>query len=180
MRIIETTLPGARLIELEPCRDERGLFARTFCSREFQNAGLPATFVQCNISFNRSGGTVRGLHYQTAPSQESKLVRCVAGAIWDVIVDLREDSATYLHHFAVELSAVNRLSLFVPPQFAHGFQTLRDDTEVFYQMGDFYAPELSCGLRYDDPLLGIVWPLPVSAISARDQQWPLLTNPSRL
>lgn len=174
MRFTETNLKGACLVEPEPCRDDRGLFARTFCAREFRDHGLADRFVQCNTSWNARKGTVRGLHYQAAPSWEVKLVRCTAGAIWDVIVDLRPDSPTYLQHFGVELAASNRLALYIPEMFAHGFQTLEDDAEVFYQMSEFYAPKLARGLRYDDPKLGIAWPLPVTSISEKDQQWGLL------
>ena len=174
MRFLTTPLQGAFLIELEPHTDERGLFARTFCAREFREHGLVDAFLQCNTSFNCAKGTLRGLHYQAPPSEEAKLVRCTAGAISDVIVDLRPDSATYLQHFAIELSARNRTALYIPAPFAHGFQTLEDDTEVFYQMGDYYAPELSTGIRWNDPKLGIKWPLPVSTISDKDRTWPLL------
>ena len=170
----ETSLPGAFLIELEPHRDERGFFARTFCRREFEARGLNAEVRQCNVSFNGQAGTVRGMHFLKPPAQEAKLVRCVRGAIHDVIVDLRPKSATYQKHFSVELTAENRRALFVPELFAHGFQTLLDDTEVEYQMSAFYDPAESAGLRYDDPQLGIIWPLPVTMISAADLAWPLL------
>jgi dTDP-4-dehydrorhamnose 3,5-epimerase len=169
-----TRLSGAHIIELEPHRDDRGLFARTFCAREFRAHGLLDSFVQCNTSWNKCKGTLRGLHYQLPPSSEAKLVRCVAGSLWDVIVDLRRDSPTYLQHLAVELSAANRRALYIPELFAHGFQTLEDDTEIFYQMSAYYAPELSIGLRGDDPRLGIDWPLAVSVISDKDRAWPLL------
>lgn len=169
MRFTELSLKGAYLIELQPYKDSRGLFGRTFCAREFRDHGLVETFVQCNTSWNASEGTVRGMHYQLPPSAEIKLVRCTAGAIWDAIVDLRPESPTYLQHTGVELSARNRRTLYVPAMFAHGFQTLKDGTEVFYQMSDFYSPELGAGLRYNDPKLGISWPLPVSVVSEKDQ-----------
>lgn len=174
MHFTETPLRGAFVIELDSHSDSRGLFARTYCAREFREHGLPELFVQCNTSFNLRKGTLRGMHYQTVPSQESKLVRCTAGAIWDVIVDVRQNSATYRRHFGVELSAVNRRALFVPAEFAHGFQTLQDNTEVFYQMGDYYSPDCSRGIRFDDPKLAIRWPMPVTAISEKDETWPLL------
>jgi len=175
MKFLRTPLAGAWLIELEPHGDERGFFARTFCAREFEQAGLASAFVQCNVSLNVQRGTLRGLHYQRPPAAEIKLVRCTAGAILDVIVDLRPESATYRQHYAVELNARNRRALYVPELFAHGFQTLEDQTEVFYQMSAFYAPALAAGLRPSDPKLGIAWPLPVSCLSEKDQQWPLLS-----
>jgi dTDP-4-dehydrorhamnose 3,5-epimerase len=174
MRFIATKLEGAWIVELEPRQDDRGLFARTFCAHEFRDQGLVEIFVQCNTSWNTHKGTVRGLHYQLPPSGEVKLVRCTSGSIWDLIVDLRPDSPTYLQHFGVQLTAWNRLALYIPEMFAHGFQTLEDDTEVFYQMSEFYAPKLSRGLRHDDPKLGVKWPLPVASISDKDQTWALL------
>ena len=174
MRFIATKLAGAWIVEPQPHEDSRGLFARTYCAREFREQGLVDSFVQCNTSWNACKGTVRGLHYQVPPSPEVKLVRCTAGSLWDVIVDLRPNSPTYLQHVAVELSARNRLALYIPEMFAHGFQALEDATEVFYQMSDFYAPKLDGGLRYDDPKLGIDWPLPVASISEQDLNWPLL------
>jgi dTDP-4-dehydrorhamnose 3,5-epimerase len=174
MHFFPTKLTGAFLIEPEPRADERGFFARTFCSREFREHGLVTEFVQCSISVNRQGGTLRGMHYQLPPSCEAKLVRCTAGAIYDVIVDLRRDSPTYLQHVGVDLTARNRCALYVPEMFAHGFQTLEDETEVFYQISEFYAPDQSTGLRFDDPKLGIRWPRPVAAISDKDRLWPLL------
>jgi dTDP-4-dehydrorhamnose 3,5-epimerase len=150
------------------------LFARTFCANEFRAQGLVDVFVQCNTSWNVSKGTLRGLHFQLSPSSEVKLVRCTAGALWDVIVDLRPQSATYLQHVAIELTAGNRLALYIPEMFAHGFQTLEEGTEVFYQMSQFYAPKLARGIRYDDPKIGIKWPLPVTSISDLDLNWTLL------
>jgi dTDP-4-dehydrorhamnose 3,5-epimerase len=174
MRFTATRLENAWIVEPEPHEDDRGLFARTFCTREFRDQGLAHTFVQCNTSWNSRQGTVRGLHYQVAPSSEVKLVRCTAGALWDVIVDLRPASPTYLEYLAVELTAKNRLALYIPEMFAHGFQSLEDGTEVFYQMSEFYLPKSARGLRYDDPVLGIEWPLTVTSISDQDRSWPLL------
>jgi dTDP-4-dehydrorhamnose 3,5-epimerase len=174
MIFIETPLQGAFVIEPERREDERGFFARTFCAREFGEHGLQPVVAQSNLSFNHAKGTLRGLHYQLAPAEEAKLVRCTAGAIYDVIVDLRTDSPTYLSHFGVELSAANRKALYVPELFGHGYQTLADDTEVTYQVSEFYAPGHESGLLYDDPAIGIEWPLPVSVISDKDRSWPLL------
>jgi dTDP-4-dehydrorhamnose 3,5-epimerase len=174
MHFTPTNLTGAWMIEPQLHKDSRGLFARTYCAREFGEHGLVDTFVQCNTSWNARKGTVRGLHYQLRPSSEVKLVRCTAGALLDVIVDLRPESPTYLQHVAIELSASNRLALYIPEMFAHGFQTLEDGAEVFYQMSEFYAPKLARGLRYDDPRLGINWPLPVTSISDQDLSWPLM------
>jgi dTDP-4-dehydrorhamnose 3,5-epimerase len=174
MRFIPTELGSACIVEPEPHKDERGLFARTYCAREFRDHGLADVFVQCNTSWNARKGTIRGLHFQLPPSSEVKLVRCTAGSLWDVIVDLRPDSPTYLKHVGVELTAGNRRALYVPAMFAHGFQTLEDDTEVFYQMSEFYAPHSARGLRHDDPRLGIRWPLAVASVSANDQAWELL------
>src|SRR5580704_11884182 len=174
MRFVATPLEGAWIVQLQPHQDCRGLFARTYCAQEFGDQSLVNSFVQCNTSWNVQKGALRGLHYQLAPSSEVKLVRCTAGALLDVIVDLRPDSSTYLQYVAVELTAKNRLALYIPQMFAHGFQTLEDGTEVFYQMSEFYAPKLARGLRYDDPKLGIKWPHSVTSISDRDQALPLL------
>ena len=174
MRFITTKLGGACIIEPEPQDDSRGLFARTFCAREFREQGLVYTFVQCNTSWNARRGTIRGLHFQIPPSSEVKLVRCTAGALLDVILDLRPDSQTYLQHIGIELTSKNRRALYIPEMFGHGFQTLEDGTEVFYQMSEFYAPKSARGLRHDDPKLGIKWPLPVTSISDQDQGWTLL------
>ena len=174
MRFTATKLAGACIIEPQLREDGRGLFARTYCAREFHEQGLVDSFVQCNTSWNARKGTVRGLHYQLPPSSEVKLVRCTAGSLWDVIVDLCPDSPTYLQHVAIELSARNRLALYIPEMFAHGFQALEDATEVFYQMSDFYTPKLAKGVRYDDPKIGIQWPLPVTSISDQDLSWTLL------
>jgi len=174
MRIQPTKLAGAYVIDPEPHEDSRGLFARTFCSREFGEHGLVTTFVQCSTSYNLRGGTVRGLHFQHPPAAEVKLIRCTAGAVHDVIVDLRRDSPTYLQHLAVELTARNRRSLYVPEMFAHGLQTLEDGTEIFYQISEYFAPDKSDGLRFDDPKLRISWPLPVTEMTDKDRSWPLL------
>jgi len=174
MQFSATKLEGAWLIEPQPHKDSRGLFARTYCAREFREQGLVDHFAQCNTSWNAHKGTVRGLHYQLPPSSEVKLVRCTAGALLDIIVDLRPDSPTYLRHVAIELTAANRLALYIPEMFAHGFQTLEESTEVFYQMSEFYAPKLARGLRYDDSKLAIKWPLPVTSISDQDLGWSFL------
>jgi len=158
MVFTETKLKGAYVIEVEHHEDERGFFARTFCIDEFQNRGLNARLVQCSISFNKKRGTLRGMHWQSPPQAECKLVRVTRGAIYDVIIDLRPQSPTFKHHFAVELSAENRRELYVPEGFAHGFQTLDDDTEVFYQMSASYVPGLMHGVRWNDPAFGIKWP----------------------
>jgi dTDP-4-dehydrorhamnose 3,5-epimerase len=173
MIFTETKLKGAFIIDLEFHQDRRGFFARSFCVKEFESHGLKPTIAQCNLSFNYKKGTLRGMHYQKHPSAETKLVRCIQGSIYDVIVDLRSNSPTYLSYIGVELTAENRRALYIPEMFAHGFQTLTDDTEVLYQMGDFYAPEYACGYRYDDPAFGIEWPLAVQEISDKDKNWSL-------
>lgn len=172
MKFVETALPGAFVIELEPIRDERGFFARSFCRDAFMQRGLNPDCVQCNISFNRLRGSVRGMHYQAAPHAEAKLVRCTAGRIHDVIIDLRPESSSYLRHLSVELDAETRRMLYVPEGFAHGFQTLTNNAEVFYQMAAAYVPEAARGVRFDDPAIGIEWPLPVAAISPKDAAYP--------
>jgi len=174
MIFAETTLAGAFVIELEPHGDERGFFARAFCRREFAEHGLNPEIVQANVAFNRERGTLRGMHFQYPPAAETKLVRCTRGAILDIIVDLRPESPTYLEHVAVELTDENRLALYVPERFAHGYQVLADETETSYQVGEFYTPEAEGGLRHDDPRLGLSWPLPVTAISDKDRAWALL------
>jgi dTDP-4-dehydrorhamnose 3,5-epimerase len=166
-----TPLRGAFVVELEEHKDERGFFARAFCAREFEEHGLNPVTAQCNLSYNHRAGTVRGMHYQLPPAGETKYVRCLRGAIYDVIVDLRPDSPSYLQHFGVELTQDNRTALFVPELFGHGFQTLRGDTEVLYQVSEYYTPGLERGARYDDPAFGIEWPLPVSVISQKDLGW---------
>ena len=172
MIFTETNLKSSFLIELEPRADERGFFARTWCQREFEAHGLQTRWVQCNISFNQKKGTLRGMHYQVAPYAEAKLVSCTRGAIYDVIIDLRCDSPTFKQWLGVKLTAANRQMLFIPEGFAHGFQTLEDDTEVFYQMSEFYAPDYAKGVRWDDPAFGISWPADERIISRRDQSYP--------
>jgi dTDP-4-dehydrorhamnose 3,5-epimerase len=167
----ETKLKGAFVLELEARADHRGFFARTFCAREFEQHGLNPAIAQCNFSYNHQRGTLRGLHYQIPPVSETKVVSCLRGAIYDVIIDLRPDSPTYKQHIDIELTAENHRALYIPEMFAHGFQTLTDDAEVFYQMGEFYTPGYDRGLRYDDPEFKIDWPLPVSVISDRDLAW---------
>lgn len=158
MILQETKLIGAYLIETEPLTDDRGFFARTFCEQEFAAKGLKTHFVQCNISFNHKKGTLRGMHYQIAPYPEAKLVRCTKGAIYDVIIDIRPDSPTFKQWIAADLTADNRRQLYIPEGFAHGFQTLEDNSEVFYQMAEFYHPESARGIRWNDPAFGIKWP----------------------
>jgi dTDP-4-dehydrorhamnose 3,5-epimerase len=167
----ESELPGAYIIDLEQHVDERGFFARAFCEREFAEHGLPTRFPQCNLSRNRARHTLRGMHYEAPPSAESKLVRCVNGAIYDVIIDLRPGSPTRLKWTSVELTAENGRALFVPAGFAHGFLTLADDTDVFYQMGDFFRAGGARGLRWNDPHFGITWPALPSVISERDAHY---------
>ena len=174
MILTTTELAGPVVVELELRQDERGFFARSFDREQFAAAGLEPVVEQCNVSFNHRAGTLRGMHYQVAPAMEAKLVRCTAGAVLDVVVDVRPGSPTYLRSVAVELSAANRRALYVPPMFAHGYQTLVDGAEVTYQVSEAYTPGTERGLRHDDPLLGLSWPLPVSAISAKDAAWPLL------
>ena len=172
MRFLPTPLAGAFAIDLDRIEDERGFFARSFCQHEFRAHGLSPTIAQCNVSWNRKRGTLRGLHYQASPHEEAKVVRCTRGAVWDVIVDLRERSPTRLRWHALELTVENRLALYVPPGFAHGFQTLSDDAEVLYQMSEFYHPELARGARWNDPRFAIAWPLPDPVVSARDRAYP--------
>jgi dTDP-4-dehydrorhamnose 3,5-epimerase len=176
MIFTETPLVGAFVVEPERIADERGFFARTWCVNEFAARGLETRLVQCNVSYNARRGTLRGMHFQAAPHEEVKLVRCTAGAIYDVIVDLRPGSPTRHQWFGVELTAANRLALYIPAGFAHGFQTLEDESEVFYQMAEFYHPESARGVRYDDPAFGIAWPLPVSVIGVRDAAYRLLEH----
>lgn len=174
MLFIETALPGAYVVQLEERRDDRGFFARTFCVREFADQGLTTRISQCNLSYNRRRGTVRGLHYQAEPAGEAKLIRCIAGAVHQVLVDMRPESATYLRHVAVELSAANRLAVYLPELVAAGIQTLDDDTTLLYQVSEFHTPEAERGVRFDDPAIGVSWPLPVTEISAKDAAWPYL------
>lgn len=173
MVFVETKLKGVFIIEPERREDERGFFARTFCQREFEAHGVDARVAQCSVSFNKRKGTLRGLHYQIAPHAESKLVRCTRGAIYDVAVDLRLDSPTFKQWAAVELSADNRKALYIPAGCAHGFQTLVDDTEVYYQISEVYHPESARGVRWDDPAFGIKWPITENTtISEKDLCYP--------
>ncbi len=167
----ESPLAGAFLIEPDKCADERGFFARSYCLEEFGKHGLELPVAQCNVSFNRQRGTLRGMHFQRPPKSEPKLVRCTRGAIYDVVVDLRRDSATYCRWFSAQLTAENHAALFVPTGFAHGFQTLADQCEVFYQMGQFYSAEHAGGVRWNDPAFGVHWPLEVTSISERDSRY---------
>lgn len=168
----ETGLPGAFVIDVEPHADERGFFARSWCQREFDARGLRSRLVQCSISGSRHRGTLRGLHYQAAPCEEAKLVRCTAGAVYDVVVDLRPDSPAFRQWHAVVLSAANHRALYVPEGCAHGYLTLADNTEVLYQMSEFYEPAAARGVRWNDPAFGIAWPAPVRVISERDRGYP--------
>jgi len=169
MLFAETGLAGAFIVDLERREDVRGFFAREFCQKEFAAQGLEPTFVQSNLCLNAKAGTLRGMHFQYPPAAETKLVRCLRGAILDVIVDLRPESPTYLGHVAIELNDDNWRALYVPERFAHGYQTLTDNTVTSYHMSEFYTPSTQSGLRYDDPDLAIVWPRPVSVISENDR-----------
>jgi len=168
---VETKLKGAFIIEPERMEDERGFFARTWCQHEFAAHGLNSQLVQCSISFNKKKGTLRGMHYQVAPYEEVRLVRCTMGSIYDVIIDVRPHSPTFKHWISSELTAANRLMLYIPEGFAHGFQTLEDDTEVFYQMSEFYHSECARGIRWDDKAFGIEWPNDITAISDKDREY---------
>lgn len=168
----ETQLKGAYIIDLERREDARGFFARSFCQREFEAHGLAPVMVQTNVSYNKKRGTLRGMHYQAAPYEEAKLVRCTRGAIYDVIVDVRPHSDTFREWVGVELTPDTGRMLYVPEGFAHGFITLEDETEVTYQVSAFYAPGYERGLRYDDPAIGIVWPIGMQVISEKDGSWP--------
>jgi dTDP-4-dehydrorhamnose 3,5-epimerase len=178
MRFEETPLKGAYVVEVEKREDTRGFNARAVCRNEFSNHGMTADFVQGNILFNRKKGTLRGLHYQTPPRAENKLFRCVRGAVYDVIVDMRDESPTYRQWFGVELAAESYRMLYVPGRFAQGFITLADDTELFYLVSEFYSPECEAGIRYDDPSFRISWPAPVEVISEKDRSWPDCAQPT--
>ena len=171
----ETKLKGAFLIEPERKEDHRGFFARTWCQQEFEDHGLNSKLVQCSVSFNKKKGTLRGMHFQIEPFGETKLVRCTKGEIFDVIIDLRQNSDTFKKYFSVILNEENRLMLYIPEGFAHGFQTVVDNTEVFYQMGQFYSPEHSSGVRWNDPAFGIEWPPDDRIIIDRDMNYPDFT-----
>lgn len=169
----ETKLKGAFIIEMEPIKDMRGFFARAWCKKEFEEHGLKPYLVQANITFSRKKGTLRGMHYQVAPYQEAKLVRCLKGALFDVIIDLRPDSPTYREWIDIELAEDNYKALYVPEGFAHGYQTLKDNTEVFYQVSQFYCPDSERGIRWNDPAFGIKWPqIQELVISEKDENWP--------
>ncbi|MHC4083600.1 MAG: dTDP-4-dehydrorhamnose 3,5-epimerase [Planctomycetota bacterium] len=168
----KTGLRDSYIIDLELMEDERGFFARSFCQQEFEKRGLNPHIVQCNLSYNKKRGTLRGMHYQAAPHKEAKLVSCVQGSIYDVIIDLRHDSPTYCKWIAVELSVKNYKMLYIPEGFAHGFQTLEDDTMVFYQMSEFYHPECSRGIWWNDPFFQIKWPVRDITVSTRDNNYP--------
>jgi dTDP-4-dehydrorhamnose 3,5-epimerase len=173
LKFVETPIAGLFVVEIEPRNDDRGFFARSFCVDEFQAHGLERTVDQCNVSFNAKAGTLRGLHYQVEPHGEAKLVRCTRGAIFDVAVDIRPGSNTYLKWYAADLTSENRRMMFIPQGFAHGFQTLVDESEVFYLMFESYHPESARGLRWDDPRIGIAWPLAELIISEKDRLYPL-------
>lgn len=172
MRIHKTKIEGTRLIELEPVSDTRGFFTRTFCEREFASHGLHTSFVQHSTSHTVAQGSIRGMHFQRAPVGEVKVVSCLRGAIYDVVIDLRASSPTHGRWQAFELSAENQRRLYIPVGFAHGYQTLTDDAEVAYLISEFYTPEAASGVRYDDSAFAIDWPLPVASISEKDKSWP--------
>lgn len=176
MKFTETALKGAFVIDLQLIEDERGFFARTWCKQEFEAHGLNGNLAQCSLSYNQKLGTLRGLHYQPKPYEETKVVWCIAGSIYDVIVDLRPSSSTYKKWLAINLKAAERRMLYVPEGFAHGFQTLEDSTEVLYQISVPYQPEHSKGLRWDDPAFQFQWPLPERILSARDKTFPDFTE----
>jgi dTDP-4-dehydrorhamnose 3,5-epimerase len=181
MIFTETKLEGAFIIDLERRDDARGFFARAFCQHEFEAHGLKPVIAQGNIGFNRRKGTLRGMHFQYPPAAETKLVRCSRGAVHDVIVDLRPESPTYLQHEIVELAADNHRGIYIPERFAHGYQALEDDTETTYHVGAFYTPGSEGGLPYNDPMLGLTWPLPIAVISEKDREWkPLAAVESEL
>ena len=172
MIFTETQLKGAYIVEIKKLKDNRGFFARAWCQKEFEEHGLTPRVVQANVSSNKKKGTLRGMHYQIAPYEETKLVRCTRGAIYDVIIDLRPDSPTFKQWIGVELTEKNYKMLYVPENFGHGFQTLDDNTEVTYQVSQFYAPGSESGIRWDDSAFGIEWPLEVQVISDKDKNWP--------
>jgi len=174
MIFTETALKGAFTLDLERREDTRGFFARAFCQKEFEAHGLNPLIAQANVAYNHSKGTIRGMHFQSLPAAETKLVRCTRGAILDIIVDLRPESPTYLKHIAVELTAKNGRALYVPQRFAHGYQVLEPETDTSYLVSEFYSPPNDRALRYDDPMLGLKWPLPVTVISDKDRNAPLL------
>jgi len=171
----ETGLTGAFVVDIEPRADERGYFARVWCAREFEEQGLESRFVQCNVAYNNKKATLRGMHYQSSPYAEVKLVRCTKGAVYDVIVDMRPGSDSYLGWTGVELTDDNHRMLYVPEGFAHGYVTLQDDSELFYQVSQFYTPQAEGGVRWNDPAVGIQWPdVGELLISDKDRAWPML------
>ena len=172
----ETSLPGVHFIDMEPIEDSRGFFSRFWCSNEMQTQGLPFEIAQINASLNVNAGTVRGLHYQRDPHAEAKIVSCTSGSVFDVAVDVRPDSATYLNWLGVELTADSNRLLYIPAGFAHGYQALADNTKLLYLVSEPYAPGAEDGLRFDDPAVGIVWPLDVTSVSVKDTEWPLVTG----
>ena len=172
MIFTETSLNGLYIVELVRLEDERGYFARSWCQREFEEHGLNSQLVQCNISFNKRRGTLRGMHYQTAPYEEAKLVRCTRGSLYDVVIDIRPTSQTFKSWFAVELTSEHHRALYIPEGFAHGFQTLIDNTEVFYQMSEFYHPESAKGIRWNDSEFSIAWPIEALVVSEKDNSYP--------
>jgi dTDP-4-dehydrorhamnose 3,5-epimerase len=171
-----TAIHGVYVIDLTPMTDDRGFFARSFCRSEFAEVGLEPAVAQCNVSFNHAAGTLRGMHFQTMEAPEVKLVRCTKGALVDVVVDMRADSLTLGEHVAVELTADNHRAIYVPAMFAHGYQTLVDDTEAFYQVSHPYTPNTERGLRHDDPVLGIEWPTSIEVVSEKDRNWAMLDS----
>ncbi len=174
MKITQTQIAGVYLIYPRILEDERGRFARTFCKKEFEAAGINESFVQFNHSFNLRKGTIRGMHFQYPPFAEAKLIRCVQGSVKDVAVDIRQDSPTFLQHISIELTEENMISILIPPGCAHGFQTLRDDTSLIYHHTEFYTPQADAGFRYNDPLLNIQWELPITNISEKDNNYTLI------
>jgi dTDP-4-dehydrorhamnose 3,5-epimerase len=180
MKIIPTPIDGLCVVEFDKLSDDRGFFARSYCAKEFEAAGLEPAVAQCNVSFNHVAGTLRGFHLQTADAPEAKLVRCTRGAIVDVVVDMRPSSPTLGETFSVELTDENHRSLFLPPLFAHAYQTLADATEVHYQVSHPYTPNTERGIRHDDPVIGFEWPHAVTVVSDKDREWPLLGSPEGL
>lgn len=176
MIFIETKIKGAFIIDLKRLEDDRGFFARAFCQNEFAEHGLKPIITQANIALSKKKGTLRGMHFQFPPTAETKLVRCTRGAIFDIIVDLRPESSSYLDHVAVELTADKHRAIYVPERFAHGYQVLEDMTETSYQVGEFYTPKSEGGLKYNDPKLCLEWPLPITEISPKDNNWRLLAE----
>lgn len=174
MKFIETPLHGLYVIEHKKLRDERGLFARTFCKHEFLQIGFTKELVQFNHSFNVKKGTIRGMHYQNQPFSECKLIRCVQGKVFDIAIDIRKNSPTYLRHFGIELSQENMLSIFIPEGFAHGFQTLEHNTSLIYHHSEYYTPQADAGIRHNDPEINIYWPLSAENLSEKDKSYPLI------